>query len=43
MPGLLGGSLSLMLFGLFFTPWWLLGIIISSTLLVAAWRNQVGV
>ena len=43
MPGLLGGSLSLVLFGLFFTPWWLLGIIISSTLLVAAWRDQVGV
>ena len=34
--GLVGGTLSLVLFGLFFTPWWLLAIAISATLVVLA-------
>ena len=36
--GLSGGTLSLVLFGLFFTPWWLAAIAISSALVVAAVR-----
>ena len=37
--GLAGGALSLVLFGLFFTPWWMLGAAISLGLVVAAARN----
>ena len=39
--GLAGGVLSLALFGLFFTPWWLAAITISSALVVAALRAGV--
>lgn len=39
--GLVGGALSLVLFGLFFTGWWLLAIAISSTLVVVAFRDLV--
>lgn len=35
---LASGALSLLLFGLFFTPWWLVGIAISSALVVGALR-----
>lgn len=33
-----GGGLSLILFALFFTPWWLAGIAISTALVVGALR-----
>ncbi len=36
--GIVGGALSLVLFGLFFTPWWAAAIVISGTLVVAAAR-----
>ena len=36
--GLVGGAMSLVLFGLFFTPWWAAGIAISVTLVAAAVR-----
>jgi hypothetical protein len=36
--GLVGGAMSLVLFGLFFTPWWAAGIAISVALVVAAGR-----
>lgn len=36
--GVIGGGLSLVLFGLFFTPWWAAGIAISAVLVVAAVR-----
>src|SRR5918996_3506665 len=36
--GVLGGALSLLLFALFFTPWWLAGIAISGSLVVGALR-----
>lgn len=39
--GLAGGVLSLALFGLFFTPWWLLAIAISSALGVVALRELI--
>jgi hypothetical protein len=38
LSGLAGGSLSLALFGLFFTPWWLAAIAISVGLVVASLR-----
>jgi hypothetical protein len=34
----LGGGLSLVLFGLFFTPWWAAAIAISAALVIAAVR-----
>jgi hypothetical protein len=37
--GLVGGGMSLVLFGLFFTPWWAAGIAISIALVVAAVRS----
>lgn len=39
VAGLAGGALSLVLFGLFFTPWWAAGIAISAVLLAAAVRT----
>jgi hypothetical protein len=39
--GLTGGVLSLALFGLDFTPWWLAGIAISAGLVVAAIRTGI--
>jgi hypothetical protein len=36
LVGLAGGALSLALFGMFFTPWWLLAIAISGSLVAAA-------
>src|SRR5918995_3506161 len=39
LAGLAGGALSLLLFGLFVTPWWLVAIAISSGLVVAALRT----
>jgi hypothetical protein len=36
--GVIGGGLSLALFGLFFTPWWAAAIAISVALVVAAVR-----
>jgi hypothetical protein len=41
MVGLAGGVLSLGLFGLFFTPWWLVGIAISAGLVVASLRAGI--
>lgn len=38
VAGIVGGGLSLLLFVLFFTPWWLAGIAISAGLVVAAAR-----
>jgi hypothetical protein len=38
LPGVAGGVLSLALFALFFTPWWLAAIAISSALVLAALR-----
>jgi hypothetical protein len=38
LAALISGGSSLLLFGLFFTPWWLAGIAISSGLVVAALR-----
>jgi hypothetical protein len=38
IAGVIGGALSLVLFGLFFTPWWAAGIAISVVLVVAAVR-----
>jgi hypothetical protein len=40
--GLAGGVLSLVLFLLFFSLWWLIGIAISSALVVAALRDRLG-
>jgi hypothetical protein len=37
--GLAGASLSLALFGLFFTPWWLVAITISAALFLVALRD----
>lgn len=39
--GLAGAVLSLALFGLFFTPWWLLAIAISTALGVVALRELI--
>lgn len=39
--GLAGAALSLTLFGLFFTPWWLLAIAISTALGVVALRDSL--
>jgi hypothetical protein len=39
--GLAGGVTSLGLFALFFTPWWLVAIAISSALVVAALRAGI--
>lgn len=39
--GLAGAALSLALFGLFFTPWWLLGIAISTAIGVVTLRDIV--
>lgn len=41
IAGLVAGSLSLLLFGLFFSPWWVAGIAISSALVIAALRADV--
>jgi len=41
LVGLAGGTLSLALFGLFFTPWWLIGITISATMVVVALRDRI--
>jgi len=41
IAGVVGGVLSLVLFGLFFTPWWAAGIAISAVLVVAAIRAGV--
>jgi hypothetical protein len=41
LVGLAGGALSLALFGLFFTPWWLVAITISAGLVVAALRDRI--
>jgi len=38
MAALMSGCLSLLLFALFFTPWWAAGIVISSGLVIAALR-----
>ena len=38
VAAVVGGGLSLVLFGLFFTPWWAAGITISVVLVVAAVR-----
>lgn len=43
LAGLVGGALSLVLFGLFFTPWWLVAMVISTALLVAALRDRIPV
>ena len=40
--GVVGGGLSLVLFGLFFTPWWAAGIASSAALVVAAVRVGIG-
>lgn len=37
--GVTGAALSLLLFGLFFTPWWLVAIAISSGIVVGAVRG----
>lgn len=39
VTGIVGGVLSLVLFGLFFTPWWAAAIVISGALVVAAART----
>ena len=39
--GLTGGVLSLVLFGLFFTPWWAAAVAISIALVVAAVRAGI--
>jgi hypothetical protein len=39
--GLLGGVLSLVRFGLFFTPWWAAAIAISAALIVVAIRDGI--
>lgn len=39
VAGMAGGVLSLVLFGLFFTPWWAAAIAISAALVVAAARS----
>lgn len=39
MIGLAGATLSLALYGLFFTPWWLVAISISGALFVATLRD----
>jgi hypothetical protein len=39
VAGVAGGALSLILFALFFTPWWLAGIAISVALLAASFRT----
>jgi hypothetical protein len=36
LVGVTGGTLSLALFGLFFTPWWLAAIAISASLVIAS-------
>jgi len=41
LVGLAGGVLSLALFGLFFTPWWLAGITISAGVVIAALRTGI--
>jgi hypothetical protein len=41
LVGLIGGVLSLALFGLFFTPWWLGAIAISTGLVIAAVRAGI--
>jgi hypothetical protein len=41
LVGVAGGALSLALFGLFFTPWWLIAIGISVALIVAALRAGI--
>jgi hypothetical protein len=41
LVGLAGGALSLGLFGLFFTPWWLVAITISAGLVVVALRDRI--
>lgn len=41
VAGFVGGALSLALFGLFFTPWWLVAMVISAALLVAALRDRI--
>jgi hypothetical protein len=32
-------ALSVLLLGLFFSPWWLIGLAIDAAILVAAWRS----
>jgi uncharacterized membrane protein (DUF441 family) len=39
--GLAGGALSLALFGLFFSPWWLVATAISAGLVVAAVGDRI--
>jgi hypothetical protein len=39
--GVLGGVLSLVLFGLFLTPWWAAAIAISTALIVVAMRDGI--
>lgn len=39
VTGIVGGALSLMLFGLFFTPWWAAAIAISAALVIGATRT----
>lgn len=34
------GAASLLLFAVFFSPWWVAGIAISATLVVSAWRVE---
>jgi hypothetical protein len=41
LVGLIGGALSLALFVLFFTPWWLGAIAISTGLVIAALRAGI--
>jgi hypothetical protein len=41
LVGLAGGALSLALFGLFFSPWWLVATAISAGLVVAALRDRI--
>lgn len=38
--GVTGGAVSLVLFGLFFTPWWLAGIAISVALVIGALQER---
>lgn len=41
LVGVVGGALSLILFGVFFTPWWLAAIAISAALVIAALRETL--
>lgn len=40
MAGIAGGAVSLALFGLYFTPWWLIGIAISVSVVLVALRDS---